>query len=98
MLKLNPARQYTSAKERKDTSMINNDSSYLKAQREYDNQLPSSCDEELSEDKENSRREAYEAWQENKADEDREERMIELGNKFKIGSDINRILDRHIEE
>lgn len=79
--------------------MINNDSSYLKAQRQYDNQLPPGSDEdELTEDEENSRREAYEAWMESKADEAREERIIELGNKVKIGSDIDRFLDKHIEE
>lgn len=71
---------------------------YLKAQREYDNQLPPSCEDEICEDEENSRREAHEAWLERKADEAREEQMIELGNNAKIGSDLDKFLDKHIEE
>ncbi len=55
--------------------MINPDNGYLKAQRAYDAMLPDQ--QELEEDEENSRREAYEDYLERKADEAREETLIE---------------------
>ena len=49
---------------------------YLKAQREYDNQLPEDFYEE-SEEESRSRQEALEEYYERKADQDREDRYIE---------------------
>lgn len=54
--------------------MINPDNGYLKAQRSYDKQEP---EDDSIQQEEDSRREAYEDWQERKAEEDREERLIE---------------------
>jgi hypothetical protein len=51
--------------------------SYLKAQREYDNQLPDDMEDE---EESRSRQEALEEYYERKSDEDREERMIEAIN------------------
>jgi hypothetical protein len=44
------------------------------------------------------KRQAYENWLENKADEAREERMIELGNQQKIGSNLDKFLGKGIKE
>ena len=53
----------------------NRDNGYLKAQREYDAQLPPSCEDSRQDDEDY---EGYEAEMERRADQDREDRMMEL--------------------
>lgn len=64
--------------------MINPDNGYMKAQRAYDAMLPDQ--DELEEDEEQSRKEAYEDYLERKAEEARDEELIERSHKLDIHS------------
>lgn len=68
-----------------------NDKLY-EAQKQYDNQLPDDIEEQLLEEQ---RREAYLEWMEQKGEDERMESMRATG---RIGSDIDRALERYIEE